>query len=362
MTEREERGGVEAADAGALRRAERRLQVGTRLPAGSVRDLHRKLAAGLDPTGEHPGDRRAALLAWHERLDQRGGSAVETSQRVRTAGHHAPRRPASRSRGPPRAGSAWTPGSRRSTASQPSPDVPRPNSPARSPTNADAQVGAASAASTAAAKPDRFVPARHRSPARGRRPRRPSRRASSLRSASTAEATVDAEALLRVPGHDVVREGVAAHEGARSSAHGPDDGDPTQRGPAGAEQRQRRPRVEQDDRALRQLTGERPVRRGVQVDPGRRGDRSLGSPVRVEQAELDLLAQVAAGPPDRGVPRRARRGAPARRDAGRSRGCRAARRRCRQQVPARPPPRRRLRLGASRRGTGWPSSRRRQFR
>ena len=49
-------------------------------------DLHRQLAAGRDPSGQHARDRRSALLAWHERLDQGSGAARHVAKRVRTAG------------------------------------------------------------------------------------------------------------------------------------------------------------------------------------------------------------------------------------------------------------------------------------
>ena len=57
----------------------------------------------------------------------------------------------------PVSSSSCTPGSRRSTASQPSPEVPRPNSPASSPSTA-MTASAARARSMASARPDRSSP------------------------------------------------------------------------------------------------------------------------------------------------------------------------------------------------------------
>ena len=56
--------------------------------------------------------------------------------------------------------SSWRPGSRRSAASQPSPEVPRPNRPDRSPSTAT-QTSAALAAAAAAASAG-VVPAEYR--------------------------------------------------------------------------------------------------------------------------------------------------------------------------------------------------------
>ena len=44
------------------------------------------LPPGCDPAGEHAGDRRAALLARHERLHEAGGAARDVAERVRPAG------------------------------------------------------------------------------------------------------------------------------------------------------------------------------------------------------------------------------------------------------------------------------------
>ena len=76
----------------------------------------------------------------------------------------------------------------------------------------------------------------------------------------------------------------------RVSRAGPDDGHPAQRWPPVAEQRQPGSGIEQDDGPLGHLASQRAVGRRVEVPPGVQ-DRALRRPVRVEQAELDLLGE-----------------------------------------------------------------------
>ena len=101
----------------------------------------------------------------------------------------------------------------------------------------------------------------------------------------------------RVARQHMVGKGVAAHEDSRVGGAGPDDGHPAQRRAPVAEQRQRRPGLEQDDRPLGHLPGQGAVGGRVEVDGGRTGHRALGRPVRVEQPELRLLREEPAGGP-----------------------------------------------------------------
>ncbi len=95
----------------------------------------------------------------------------------------------------------------------------------------------------------------------------------------------------------MVGEGVAAHERGGVGGAGPDDGDAPQGGAVRAAQRQRGAGVEQHDGALGQLTRQGPVAGGVEVPVRGVGDGALRCPLRVEQAELDLLAQQPSGGP-----------------------------------------------------------------
>ena len=101
----------------------------------------------------------------------------------------------------------------------------------------------------------------------------------------------------RVARQHMVGEGVAAHEHTRVRGAGPDDGHPAQRRAPVAEQRQRRPGLEQDDRPLGHLPGEGAVGGRVEIDGGRTGHRALGRPVRVEQPEPHLLGEEPPGGP-----------------------------------------------------------------
>jgi hypothetical protein len=101
----------------------------------------------------------------------------------------------------------------------------------------------------------------------------------------------------RVARQHMVGEGVAAHEHVRVGGAGPDDGHPARRRAPVAEQRQRRPGLEQDDRPLGHLPGQGAVGGRVEVDGGRTGHRALRRPVRVEQPELHLLREEPPGGP-----------------------------------------------------------------
>ena len=168
---------------------------------------------------------------------------------------------------------------------------------------------------------------------------------------------LDAEPEPGVAGQHVVGEGVAAHERARVGGARPDRGDPAQRRPVRAEQRQPVGGVEQHDRALGHLPGQRPVGRRVEVDAGV-GDRGLRRPVRVEQPQLGLLPQQPAGGPVDQLGRDLAGADPLDQPLAVARACPAARRRCRPRGPARRPRRRRPRPGAWWPGTAPPSSRR----
>jgi hypothetical protein len=95
----------------------------------------------------------------------------------------------------------------------------------------------------------------------------------------------------------VVGKGVAAHEHHRVGGAGADDGHPAQPRAPLAEQRQRRPGLEQDDRPLGHRPGQGAVGGRVEVDGGGGGHRALGRPVRVQQPELGLLGEEPPGGP-----------------------------------------------------------------
>ena len=261
-----------------------------------LRDLHGQLPARLDPAGQDAGDRRPALLARHERLHQAGGAAVHVAEGVGAArDHHHDHR---------RAG--------------PQELVEQVRLHAREPE----VLGVAALAGRTRARTGRR--GRRRRPRTGRprgpRPARPRSRTGpspctaqpcswtiSAPGSSAAQGIdrglhLEAQPEARVARQHVVGEGVAAHERPRVGGAGPDDGHPAQRRAPVAEQRQRRPGVEQDDRPLGHLPGEGAVGGRVEVDGGRAGHRALRRPVRVEQPELHLLGeQPAGGPVDEGL-------------------------------------------------------------
>ena len=102
---------------------------------------------------------------------------------------------------------------------------------------------------------------------------------------------VEAEAVAGEPGQHVGGEGVAAHERERVGGARPDDGHPRAGRPP---QGERGAGVEEHDRALGQLAGERAVGGRVEVDGGGAGHRALRRPALVEQPELDLLREEPA--------------------------------------------------------------------
>ena len=104
VPERVERAGVDRGDAGTLDAAQRRLEVGARLTARTTRDLHRQLASGAQPSGEHAGDRRPALLAGEERLHQTRKASVRDCPARRDGPRRRPAPRASRSPAAPRPG------------------------------------------------------------------------------------------------------------------------------------------------------------------------------------------------------------------------------------------------------------------
>ena len=322
MAEREQRGRVDGADLGAPaeRRRRGRSRAGRRRPpgrspaaarTGSTRPVSTPASAGPPSS---PGKNACT----------RRREPVGLAGRARTGGPTAARAPpASRSPAARRAAPPGRPGRRRSAASQPSPEVPRPNSPARSPSTATQTSALARPRPTAAAMPD---------VARRRAPGSPARSVTSRRQvgAQRLEHRRDLDAHRHV---GVLRRRRGAGRSSSrawrcgSSASGPTTRDP---GPA---------RSGSMPSLRSSTTDARPAgapARGARRRRGRPLARGggLGRPVRVEQAQLALLQQH---PPQRPVDQRLVDAAGA--DGVEQRLAvavdgRAARRRCRPPAPA----------------------------
>ncbi len=278
--------------------AEPRLEVGAGLGPGMPRDLHGQVARRLDPAGEHAGDGRAALLARHEGLHEAGGATRDLAERIRAPGDDDDDdgRAGGEQLGQQVSLNARQP---RSSASQPSPDVPCPKSPARSPTRRRRRRPAR-AASTAAAKPERSSPLVAQPRARTRRAS-----GSSARSASARLGTSMPRPAAGVARQDVVGEGVAAHEGARVVRGRTDHRDASQRRAVLADQRQGRAGVEQHDRCARPSRGRAPGWPASRGRPRRRRTtEASGVQSGSSRPSCDLLQRAAAGRRGRRPPRR----------------------------------------------------------
>ena len=191
--------------------------------------------------------------------------------------------------------SACTPGSRRSSASQPSPDVPRPNRPGEVADDRHAHVGL-----PAPRRPPRRSrtgrrPA-PRSPARGR-PRRPAARPAGPRARV---GTSMPSPRLGVARQHVVGEGVAAHERARVVGARPDHGDPATAGRPSPSSGRAVPASSRTTDRSASSPGQRPVGRRVEVDVGRARPPSLraSSPRRAGRARAFWRQHPPGGPVD----------------------------------------------------------------
>ena len=261
-------------------------------PPGCRGNLHGQLADRLQPAGEHTRDRGGALLAGHERLHERGGAAVDLAEGVGAPGddHHDHGRPGGQQLGQQLGLDAGQPQvlDVAALAGRAVPEQPREVADQR-----DAQVGPLGGGGRGGeAGPvlalDGAAGLVHHLDARQLGPQRLDR-----------AHHLQAEPGLRVAGQDVVGERVAAHQRADVGRARPDHRHLPQRRATLAEQRQGRPLVEQHDRPLGQLPGDRAVGGGVEVDRLSARHRGLGGPLSVEQTELDLLRQQAAeGPVD----------------------------------------------------------------
>ena len=247
-----------------------------------LRDLHRQLAAGLYPAGQHAGDRGAALLAGHERLHQAGGRPGELAEGVGTSGDHDhdDRRAGGEQFGQQvglHAGQSKVVDvaalarmcrartgrrDRRRARRTDQRHVPRPR-PRRNPTGRSpvtAQPGSCTISASG----------------------------NSARRASRALGIATPRSVSANARQHVVGERVAAEERLRVGRARPDDGHLRQRRPARAEQRQRRSGVEQDDRPLGQSAGERAVGRPSRDRRRPRSGRMprASSPGRADPARL----------------------------------------------------------------------------
>ena len=205
MPEREQRRRVDGADFVTAGRAARRgrstagsrTRTGSctgRRPDGLTRPVSTSASACAPSSpGKNPHTTAASRSAWREMSYGRPTSSTSTTG-VPVASRAS-------------SSSSWRPGSRRSVASQPSPDVPRPNSPARSPRTTT---------QTSASRGDlrrggdlRVVAAEHRAALREGDVGSPSRSASSTVGASIAHRHLG---MVRA---DVDGERVAAHQRVR---------------------------------------------------------------------------------------------------------------------------------------------------
>ena len=262
------------------------------------RDADRQPAGRVRPVPlSTPASAGAALLAGEERLHD-GGGALRCGTRARRAGRSRPRAvPVSARRAAPRAAAPGRRAAAAMSASQPSPEVPRPNRPARSPSADDHEVRAA--------RPGRARRRTRRFPARGRGSRaRRSRRCPGTRRAPPRGCVGIAtpSGTLRVVHADVGRERVAAEQRDRVVGDRADHGDRPR-----PVQRQQTVVLQQHDRLLGDPAGELPVCVGIEVD--RAADRRADGSARPGRARRAPATSPASSRPSSSFCRSTRRSA-----------------------------------------------------
>ena len=342
----------------------RRLQVGTSLTTRTAGDLDGQLAAGLETTGENPGQGRGPPSS--PGIDACAGRRrpVRAPSRVRQNRPRGPRRPRPEHRSPN--GRLDQVGLEHQADHQISGIPPlargtqtdQARSSRRRRRRRRRRFAAAAAAS---AEPVRII-ADHVAPA-GMDDVDVVRQVLGIRSSTRGRCECgrnnDPEALVRVARQHVVGEGVAAHEGSRIVRARPHHRDPA---------RSRPPRPEQGQCGARRPAARRSARRahgpghGGTARRGRRPWRRPPSPPGSSRGRADPGRPSVAGgrrtarstKASSSSPRRTRSAS----SAAETRRCRAARRRSRRPGPEPPHRRSRRRPGASSPGTAPPSSRR----